>query len=68
LTGLRPFLEFALMGAEENAETQSKAVEPSKTLGEGIHEKLADGWTIQVLQGGQLLLVPPPTYGEPPAA
>lgn len=56
------------MGAEENAETQSKAVEPSKTLGETIHERLDDGWSIQILQGGQLLLVPPPKYGEPPAA
>lgn len=56
------------MGAEENAETKSKAVEPSKTLGAEIHERLDDGWEIKVLQNGQLLLVPPPKYGEPPAA
>jgi hypothetical protein len=56
------------MGADENAETESKAVEPSSDLNERIEEKLSHGWTIQIREGGQLLLVPPPTYGEPPTS
>lgn len=55
------------MGADENAETESKAVEPSSELGGKIEQELSNGWSIQILEGGQLLLVPPPKYGEPPS-
>jgi hypothetical protein len=47
------------MGAEENAETQSKSVETSSQLSRAVEQKLDYGWSIQILDGGQLLLVPP---------
>ena len=52
------------MGADENAETQSKSVETSSKLSEEIEEKLDHGWSIKVTDAGQLLLTPPPPYGD----
>jgi len=59
LDGSAPIFRIALMGAEENAETKSKSVETSLNLSERVEEKLNHGWSIQILEGGQLLLVPP---------
>lgn len=53
------------MGAGEKSETKSKAVEPSLDASEQVEESLDGGWSIQILEGGQLLLVPPPKYAEP---
>lgn len=53
------------MGAEENAETESKAVEPSSEFSSAVEEKLSNGWSLSETSDGQLLLVPPPARGEP---
>lgn len=60
-----PIFRIALMGADENAETKSKAVEPS--FSPSILEKLDAGWTISEQGEGQLVLVPPPHYGDAPS-
>ncbi len=54
------------MGADEEFQAQPEAI--STSLGERVEEKLDHGWRISSLPGGQLLLIPPPTYGEPPKA
>jgi len=54
------------MGADEEDHSKSDAF---KNLFEtGVQEELGNGWRISSLPDGQLLIVPPPTYGEPPAA
>lgn len=54
------------MGADEIAETKSKTVESS--FSPTVLEKLDNGWVISESQEGQLLLVPPPAYGDSAAA
>lgn len=51
------------MGAVENDPLKEDAI--STPLSETIEEKLDHGWRIVSLPNGQLLLVPPPSYGEP---
>jgi len=55
------------MGAEEKAETQSKTVNDLDfVFGPSVLEKLEAGWSITERgSDGQLLLLPPPVYGEP---
>jgi hypothetical protein len=54
------------MGADENDQTKSDSVRPP--ISERIEEQLEAGWRIVSLTDGQLLLVPPPTYGDPPGS
>lgn len=54
------------MGADENDQAKLDAF--GTPLSESIEEKLDYGWRIVSLPEGQLLLVPPPRYGEPPSA
>ena len=54
------------MGADEIASSESETRETP--LSDRIEEKLDHGWRIESLPDGQLLLIPPPNYGEPPAA
>lgn len=54
------------MGADENDQAKLDAF--GTPLSESIEEKLDLGWRILSLPDGQLLLSPPLTYGEPPAA
>ncbi len=54
------------MGADEEASGVSPI--PSSLLSDGVKFALEHGWTLTETESGQLLLVPPPTYGEPPAA
>lgn len=61
-----PIFRLALMGADEQSEGLPE--DRLGTLGETMVEKLSDGWTIQVTRSGQLLLSPPPSYGDPPEA
>ena len=63
LDGSAPIFRIALMGAGENAETKSKSVETS--FSPSVLEKLDLGWVISETAEGQLLLVPPSSYGEP---
>lgn len=53
------------MGADEIAETKSKTVESSLELSGQVEQKLDHGWSIQILEGGQLLLVPPGRQLDP---
>jgi hypothetical protein len=54
------------MGAEEEAETKSKTDKGLDfVFGPSVLEKLDAGWTItERSSDGQLLLVPPPSYGD----
>lgn len=54
------------MGAVENAE--AKASVDSDRLAASVKLALEKGWELRETLEGQLLLVPPPTYGEPPSA
>lgn len=54
------------MGADENAE--AKASVGSEALAESVKLALEHGWTLAEGVEGQILLVPPPSYGEPPNA
>lgn len=53
---------IALMGADENAE-RSEDVQ-AVNVSESIKEKLDRGWELREQQDGQLLLIPPPRYGD----
>ena len=55
LTDSAPILEFALMGADENAETQSKSVETSLVASDIIYE--ADGLQLGETSDGQIVLI-----------
>jgi len=57
---------IALMGAVE--EPEAKAEDHSDLLAASVKLALERGWTLDETEAGQLLLVPPPTYGEPPSA
>jgi hypothetical protein len=61
-----PIFRLALMGADEEDQTKSDSFEA--LFSEGAVEKLSDGWRIASLPDGQLLLLGPPRYGEPPKA
>jgi hypothetical protein len=50
------------MGADENAEQSD--VDFGTPLSETLEQKLDFGWRIVSLPDGQLLLVPPPAYGD----
>lgn len=54
------------MGADENAETKSKTFEVLDfVFVPSVLEKLDAGWTISERgSDGQLLIVPPPQYGD----
>lgn len=51
------------MGADEEAETKSKTL--SSPLSEAVEIALAKGWRLTENPQGQLLLLPPPRYGDP---
>lgn len=55
------------MGADEEAETKSKTVDALDfVFGPSVLEKLDAGWCITERgSDGQLLLLPPPVYGDP---
>jgi hypothetical protein len=54
------------MGADDEAETKSKTFDDLDfVFGPSVLEKLDAGWTISERgSDGQLLLVPPPAYGD----
>lgn len=52
------------MGADDNAERSED--DYGTSLSESIEEKLDYGWRIVSLPNGQLLLCPPPVYGDSP--
>jgi hypothetical protein len=54
------------MGAEEKPEPKAKTY--SGLVSPTVEEKLERGWRLSETQEGQLLLVPPPSYGAPEAA
>ena len=51
------------MGADEDDQAKLDSIRP--LLSESVTEKLDAGWVLSEGSDGQLLLVPPPTYGEP---
>lgn len=51
------------MGADENDKLEE--LDRLSPYADAVLEKLDHGWRISSLPDGQLLLVPPPSYGEP---
>lgn len=50
------------MGAEENAErSEDGSIE---NLSDSVKVKLGHGWELRENEQGQLLLIPPPRYGD----
>lgn len=62
-----PIFRLAVMGADEEAETKSKSLSDFDfVFGPSVLEKLDAGWYITERgSDGQLLLLPPPVYGDP---
>lgn len=54
------------MGADE--ESEAKASVDSERLAASVKLALDHGWELRETEEGQLLLIPPPQYGEPPGA
>jgi hypothetical protein len=61
-----PIFRLALMGADENAQTQSETFE--LFFAPAVLQKLDDGWYIGESVDGQLQILPPPRYGDSPAS
>jgi len=54
------------MGADEKSESIDEGL--SAVYADEVLEKLDSGWRIVSRPDGQLLLVPPPAYGDAPSA
>lgn len=54
------------MGADDQSEAKPKTFAWSEhSLDVAVREKLLDGWYLAEDSDGQILLVPPPHYGDP---